>query len=308
MNVVRSSKDLAKPGRKVCLAIGFFDGVHLGHQQIIRQAAGDARQQDATSAVVTFDAHPASIVAPDRAPALIQTTDHRLASIGSLDPDAVLLLRFDATLREQPGDVFIRHLHEHLGGICSICIGADFHFGYGRSGNVALLRELGAELEFQVHGIAAVALAGQTISSTKIRASIRQGHFREVSEMLGRPYGVASRVIRGDQLGRQLGFPTANLDVAGLVLPPDGVYTAQTEVNGTRHHGVVNVGNRPTITPGATTTRLEVHLMDFEGDLYGEQLDVVFVEHLRDEKRFPSRKELQQQIQHDVAEARRRFP
>ncbi|MCU0771873.1 MAG: bifunctional riboflavin kinase/FAD synthetase [Verrucomicrobia bacterium] len=307
MLVARSAQALATPGRKVCLAIGFFDGVHLGHQQIIRQAEEDARQHDATSVVVTFDRHPASVVDPDRAPALIQTTEHRLRTLKTLGPDAVLLLPFDTPLREQSGEQFIRQLHQALGGLQSICIGADFHFGYQRSGNVSLLRELGRQLGFQVHGIAGVALEGRTISSTRIREAIRSGELETAGQMLGRSYSISSRVIRGDQLGHQLRFPTANLEVAGLALPPDGVYMAQAEVEGRRHHAVVNIGNRPTITPKASDTRLEAHLLDFDGNLYGRELEVIFVERLREERRFASRDELQQQIERDVAEARHRF-
>ena len=307
MRVAQSPEALAVPGRKACLAIGFFDGVHLGHQQIVRQAEGDAQQYDATSVVVTFDRHPASVVAPDRAPALIQTTGHRLRTLESLGPDGVLWLQFDTALRMQSGEQFIRHLHQALGGLQSICIGADFHFGYKRSGNVALLREMGRQLGFQVHGIAAVALGGQTISSTRIREAIRNGDLEATSEMIGRPYSIASRVTRGDQIGRQLGFPTANLDVTGLVLPPNGVYTAQALTGGKSHHAVLNIGNRPTLTSQASAVRLEAHLLDWEGDLYEQQVEVVLVERLRDERRFHSKDELRRQIQDDVAETRRRF-
>lgn len=307
MNVVRSAKELAMPGRKACLAIGFFDGVHLGHQQIVRQAEGDAQQHDATSVIVTFDTHPAALVAPDRAPALIQTTEHRVQTLESLGPDAVLLLTFNSAMREQPGDVFIRNLCRELGGIHSVCIGADFHFGYQRSGNVALLREIGRELDFRVHGIGAVALGGETISSTRIRNAIKQGELDSASEMLGRPYGISSRVVQGDQLGHALGFPTANLETTGLGLPPNGVYAAQATVKGTRHHAVLNIGHRPTITPDATETRLEAHLLDFDCDVYGQEMEVVFVKRLRAERRFPSREELQRQIERDVAMARESF-
>jgi len=307
MKIVQSPKELAVPGRRACLAIGFFDGVHLGHQQIIRQAKGDAEQRDAISVVVTFDRHPASIVAPDRAPALIQTTGHRLHSIHSLGPEAVLLLQFDSLLREQPGDRFIRGMQKEIGGIQSICIGADFHFGYKRSGNVALLQQLGDELCFQVHGIQAVSLAGDTISSTRIRDAIRQGQLEAAGEMLGRPYSIMSRVVHGNHLGHTLGFPTANLDVTGLVLPPNGVYVAQATLAGKRHHAVVNIGHRPTITPDTSTTHMEAHLLDFEGDLYNQELEVVLVRRLREERRFASREELQQQIRLDVSHARQIF-
>jgi riboflavin kinase/FMN adenylyltransferase len=307
MNVVQTAREAAVPGRNACLAIGFFDGVHLGHQQIIRQAEGDAQQHDATCTVVTFDPHPASVVAPESAPALIQTTNHRLRTLGTLGPDTILLLQFDSALREQSGEQFIRALHRDLGGIHSICIGADFHFGYRRSGNVAVLRQLGSELGFQVHGITAVALGDQTISSTRIRKAIRDGRLDVASEMLGRPHSLTGCVVRGDGVGRELGFPTANLDVTGLVLPPNGVYTAHSRVRGTRCRAVVNIGVRPTLTPGAGATRFEVHLMDFEGDLYDEELEVVLIDRLREECRFSSREELQRQIRRDITDARQRF-
>lgn len=307
MKVVRTAEELSLPGRRTCLAIGFFDGVHLGHQQIIRQAKGDAEQYDATSAVVTFDKHPASIVAPDHAPPLIQTMPHRLRTLEQLGPEAVLLLSFDEALRRQSGDAFIRQLHQKIGGIRSICIGADFHFGYQRSGNVALLRKLGAELDFEVHGLHAVSLDGQTISSTRIREAISNGDLETAGELLGRPHSIASRVIHGDHLGRTLGFPTANFAVTGLVLPPNGVYAAQVILNAKRHHAVANIGHRPTITLDASETRLEVHLLDFAEDLYGRELEIVLVRRLREEQHFASREELQLQICRDVAEARRLF-
>ena len=307
MNVVRSAKELAATGRKACLAIGFFDGVHLGHQQIIRQAKGDAEQHDATAVVVTFDRHPASIVAPDRAPGLIQTTKHRLRAIQALGPDAVLLLQFDNALREQPGDQFIRRMNIEIGGIHSICIGAEFHFGYKRSGNVELLHRLGAELGFQAHGIQAVSLGGETISSTRIRETIHLGQLEAAGEMLGHPYSIVSHVVRGDRMGHTLGFPTANLDVTGLVLPPNGVYVAQAVFSGKRHHAVVNIGHRPTMAKDTSEKRVETHVMDFDGDLYDQELEVALVRRLREERRFGSREELQQQIQQDVFQARQLF-
>lgn len=307
MKIARSAAELAVPGRKACVAIGFFDGVHLGHQQIIHQAESDARQHEALSVVVSFDRHPASLVAPETAPALIQTLDHRLRTIGSLSPHGLLLLAFDRALREQPAEAFIRWLHAELGGIHSICIGADFHFGYKRGGNVALMEALGAELGFRAHGIRAVALDGRTVSSTRIRAAIREGRLEGVSEMLGRAYSVESRVMRGDQLGHQLGFPTANLDVAGLVLPPDGVYAVLTKVGDVSVRGVANIGVRPTVTSGAAVTRLEVHLLDYSGDLYDQRIEVTFMSRLRAEQRFDSVGQLQAQIRKDIVEARRRF-
>ena len=216
MKIIHAATELAAGGRKVCLAIGVFDGVHLGHQQIIRQTIADAHQHDAIALVLTFDCHPNSIVAPDRVPPLIYSLPQKLRAIESIGADAVLLIQFDKKFSEQTGEEFIRSLALDFGKIHSVCVGADFVFGQKRSGNVALLKKLGGELGFTVHGLAAVALDSQTVSSTRIREMIRAGDFDAASQMLGRPYAIAGRVVEGDRLGRQLGFPTANLDVTGL--------------------------------------------------------------------------------------------
>ena len=161
-----------------------------------------------------------------------------------------------------------------LGKIHSICVGADFVFGHQRSGNVALLKKLGAELVFTVHGLAAVSLDGQIVSSTRIREAIRAGDLDAASQMLGRPYAISGRVVEGDRLGRQLGFPTANLDAASLVLPPNGVYSGSTKLKGQLYRVALNIGFRPTVAAAAPQLRVEAHLLDFDGDLYGEELEV----------------------------------
>ncbi len=172
---------------------------------------------------------------------------------------------------------------------------------------MALLRKLGAELQFTVHSVAAVALDGRPISSTRIREAIRQGDFAAAGRMLGRAYSLAGDVIQGDGLGRQLGFPTANLDVTGLVLPPTGVYAIRAQLGDQSHCGVMNVGFRPTLAKAEPSLHVEAHLLDFTGDLYGQELEVTFVAKLRDERKFASAAELREQIARDIAEARRRF-
>jgi riboflavin kinase / FMN adenylyltransferase len=307
VNIIRAAKELKSAGRKVCLAIGMFDGVHLGHQQIIRQTIADARRHEAVALVVTFDRHPSNIVAPDRVPPLIHSSSQRLRAIESLGGDALLLIHFDRAFSTQSGDAFIRGLARDLGRIQSLCVGHNFAFGHLRSGNVALLRKLGEELQFTVHGMASVSLDGQPVSSTRIRAAIRAGALDVASQMLGRPYALAGRVIRGDQLGRQLGFPTANLSVTGLVLPPNGVYAAQvTVVSHATFQAVVNVGCRPTLQKPAPEVCVETHLLDFTGDLYGEELEIVFGEKLRDERKFSTTTELREQIARDINETRSR--
>jgi riboflavin kinase/FMN adenylyltransferase len=172
---------------------------------------------------------------------------------------------------------------------------------------VALLRTLGAELKFTVHGLAAVSLDGTAVSSTRIREAIREGELDSASQMLGRAYSIAGRVVRGAQVGRQLGFPTANLDVSHLMLPPNGVYVVQATVRGETQRGVSNIGYRPTLQTPAPQVRMEVHLIDFSADLYGEELEVTFLEKLRAEQEFASKVALADQIARDITEARLRF-
>ena len=304
MKLIHAATELAAGGRKVCLAIGVFDGVHLGHQQIIRQTIADARQHDAIALVLTFDQHPNAIVAPERLPPLIYPLQKKLRAIESLGTDALFIIRFDKTFSQQTGEAFIRSLVRDLGKIQSICVGADFVFGLKRSGDVALLKKLGGELDFTVHGLAAVALDNQTVSSTRIREAIRAGDFDAAGQMLGRPYALCGKVIEGDKLGRQLGFPTANLDATSLVLPPGGVYEARTRVNGRDYRAALNIGVRPTVTAGLQL-RVEAHLLDFDGDLYGTELELEIGKKLRAEQKFASQDALREQIARDVQQVRR---
>ncbi len=304
MKIIHAAHDLANGSRKVCLAIGVFDGVHLGHQQIIRQTVTDARQHDAVALVVTFDHHPSVVVAPERVPPLIFSRSQKIRAIESLGADALLEIHFDKAFSEKTGEEFIRELARDLGKIHSVCVGADFVFGRKRSGDVALLKKLGAELDFQVHGHAAVALDGELVSSTRIREAILAGDLDAAGQMLGRPYAICGSVMTGDKIGRQLGFPTANLDVTGLVLPPNGVYAAGTKLNYQRYRVALNIGLRPTVTTKEPQLRVEAHLLDFSGDLYGMEMEMEISAKLRAEQRFASLSKLQEQIVQDVAAVR----
>jgi riboflavin kinase / FMN adenylyltransferase len=307
VQLIHTANEL-KPGtRKVCLAIGFFDGVHLGHQQIIRQTITDARKYNALGLGITFDRHPNTIVAPARVPPLIYSLPQKLRTLESLGPEATLLIHFDQAFSQKTGEAFIRELAGAWSGIQSICVGANFHFGYKRSGNVELLKKLGGELKFLVHGMAAVALDGEPVSSTRIREAIRVGDLDAASQMLGRAYSMAGPVIEGDKLGRKLGFPTANLDPSGLALPPSGVYAIHAVVSGKTHRAVLNIGTRPTLGNPNPPLRVEAHLLDFDGDIYGHELEIVFAEKLRDEKKFSSVDELEAQIARDIERAKSVF-
>jgi len=304
MKIIHAAQDLKPGSRKVCLAIGFFDGVHLGHQQIIRQTITDARRHNAVALALTFDRHPNAVVAPAHVPPLIYSLPQKLRAIEALGPDALLLIHFDKKFSRQTGEGFIRRLARDLGRVQSLCVGMDFVFGHQRSGNVALLRKLGAETGFTVHGLAAVSLDGRIVSSTRIRAAVRAGDLDAASQMLGRPYAISGRVVKGDGVGRRLGFPTANLDVTGLVLPPNGVYAGLTRVRGKTYQVALNIGFRPTVAFKARTLRAEAHLLDFDGNLYGRELTVEIGGKLRDEKKFASAVELRQQISRDLAAVR----
>lgn len=304
MKLIRAANELGQSDRRVCLAIGVFDGVHLGHQQIIRQAVADARQHDAMALVVTFDRHPNAVVAPERTPPQIFARSQKLRAIEALGVEALLEIPFDRMFSEKSGESFIRELAGDLRKIFSICVGANFVFGHRRSGDVALLKRLGMELGFQVHGHAAVALDGEMVSSTRIREAIRAGNLDAAGQMLGRPYAICGEVRAGDRLGRQLGFPTANLAVPGLVLPPNGVYAGCTQVAGNFYRVALNLGLRPTLASAAPELRVEAHLLDFQGELYGVELEVEPGAKLREERKFASSAALREQIARDVLAVR----
>lgn len=304
MKLIRTANELNAGSRKVCLAIGFFDGVHLGHQQIIRQTITDARQHGALALVVTFDNHPNTVVTPARVPPLIYSLPQKLRTIESLGPEALLLIHFDKAFSQKTGEEFIRELAGAWTGIQSVCVGANFVFGHKRGGNVELLKKLGGELKFSVHGMAAVSLDGKAVSSTRIRDAIRAGELDFASQMLGRAYSISAPVMEGDKLGRKIGFPTANLDATGLALPPNGVYAIHAIARGKTQRAVVNIGTRPTLGNSNPPLRVEAHLLDFEGDLYGKELEIVFAEKLRDEQKFPSVDELKTQIARDIERAK----
>lgn len=307
MRIIRAPSELPPNEGRVCLAIGFFDGVHLGHQQIIRQTIADARQHEAQALVITFDRHPNSVVAPARVPPLIYSLPQKLRVLGSLGADLLWLIPFDKAFSERSAEQFVRDLARDFAPVRSICVGTNFLFGHKRTGNVELLRRLGTELNFIVHGMAAVSLGGRTVSSTRLREQILAGELDAVSQMLGRAYSLAGTVVPGDRLGQQLGFPTANLDVSGLALPPKGVYAVHVKLANQRHHAVLNIGYRPTIKSPNPHLRVEAHLLDFSGDLYGQELEIIFGEKLRDERQFGSLAELKEQIGRDIAEARKVF-
>jgi riboflavin kinase/FMN adenylyltransferase len=307
MKIIHAAAELPGVPRRVCAAIGVFDGVHLGHQQVIRQTIADASHHEALPVVVTFDRHPHAVVAPHAVPPAIYSPEQKLAAIASLGVEAALVIRFDLAFSQRPAETFLEELLAGFGGLRSLCVGREFTFGHRRQGNVTMLERIGRERGFKVHGLAEVSLDGQVVSSTRIRDFIQSGDLDAAGQMLGRDYEIQGPVRAGDQLGRQLGFPTANLDVRGLVHPPAGVYAVHVRLGDRQLRGVANLGRRPTVKAPAADPLLEVHLFDFNEDIRGGLLTVQFVERLRAELKFDSLEALRDQIARDVAAARECF-
>jgi riboflavin kinase/FMN adenylyltransferase len=304
MEILRTIPELARLPGPLFLAIGVFDGVHLGHQAVIRTSARHAEEASGTPVVVTFDPHPAKVLRPDKAPHLLTATQHKIALIRDLGVAQLLVLTFDKQFAGTPPEDFVLQLVRHSHPLREICVGHEWSFGKGRAGNLDLLKKLGAEHEFNVVGIKPVTVDGAVVSSTAIRHAVEQGDLARAAAMLGREYTILGTVKSGAKLGRKLGFPTANLSAHSEQFPPNGVYVAEAKLNGATYRGVANLGQRPTIAGGTPERLLELHLFDLDHDIYGEDLEVRFVRFLRPEKKFESLEALTEQIARDVQLAR----
>jgi riboflavin kinase/FMN adenylyltransferase len=304
MQVLRSIPELAELHGSLFLAIGVFDGVHLGHQAVITTSAQHARDAGGTPVVVTFDPHPAKVLRPQDAPHLLTATQHKIALIRDLGVRHLLVIRFDRDFAATPPEEFVRRLVAAANPLREICVGHEWSFGKNRAGNLALLQQLGAKYHFDVIGIKPVTVSGTVVSSTAIRAAVEAGDFARATEMLGRDYTILGTVTKGAQLGHKLGFPTANLSAHSEQFPPNGVYATEAKLDGATLRGVANLGVRPTIESEKPERVLEVHLFDLDRDIYGEDVELRFLRYLRPEQKFANIDELKAQIARDVQEAR----
>jgi len=288
-------------GPPVVATIGNYDGVHLGHQAIVRSVVKNAKLEGHTSVLITFEPHPLSVVAPERHPRQIQTRRQKLESLESTELDAVLILPFDSELASLSGEEFFSRILCGPLRFSAIHVGSSFRFGHHRGGDVDLLRTIGKDKGFEVVGVAPVMVGDGVVSSSTIRKLVEDGEVGAAGEMLGRPFGVVGEVVEGDGRGRAMRFPTANVDTENDLLPRRGVYITETIALATRHPSVSNVGTRPTFDGGSVV--VETHLLSYEGDLYGQRIEVRFLERLRDERRFSGPEELADQIARDRAAA-----
>jgi riboflavin kinase/FMN adenylyltransferase len=286
------------------VTVGSFDGVHLGHQAVLREIDRRARAAGRASVLVTFDPHPLEVVNPDAAPPLLTTGPERLEILALSPLDYVVLLRFDRYLAGLTPEGFVRGVLLERCAVRELVIGHDHGFGRGRSGDVETLRQLGDVHGFEVDVVDPVDFGGQPVSSSRIRRAVAGGDLTSAGAMLGRPYGVVGRVEQGERRGRVLGVPTINLSEIShrKLLPPDGVYAVRVEWRGGGGGGMMNQGPRPTFQDGRRV--LEAHIFDFDGDLYGEWVRIEWVKRLRDIERFDSVEQLKQQLQHDRMRAK----
>jgi riboflavin kinase / FMN adenylyltransferase len=285
------------------VSLGNFDGVHLGHQAILTKAVSEARALQGTALVLTFHPHPLSVLRPNSPLPLILSLREKLLLFRRLEIHGVILQRFSQTFSQLTAEEFVRRYLVDIIGIEKVIVGHNVSFGHRRSGNAEILVQLGEKFGFAVDVIGPVVIDGREVSSTAVRTLLGTGNMHEVTRLLGRPYGVSGRVEKGFQRGRTIGFPTANLRPRTDLLLPNGVYAVTVDLDEKISiPGVANVGMNPTF--GNNRRTIEAHLFDFSADLYGQRLRVNFLEHIREERKFPSVPELVRQIQEDADRAR----
>ena len=305
MRIVRGLPAVPPERRPSAVALGVFDGVHLGHRAILGAAVAHARATGSPALACTFEPHPMEVLQPDRAPLPITTLDERLDLIAACGIDGAVVLEFTRELAAVEPEAFVKDVLVDRLAARQVVVGFNHRFGRGARGDAALLRELGSRLGFSVDVIEPLTVDGVPVSSTAIRAALGRGDLDAAARMLGRPYTLPGKVVAGAGRGRTLGFPTANVAPDRPVLVAAGVYACTVEVGGQRRQAVVNVGVRPTF--GEEALAVEAYLFDFSGDLYGQTVRLAFVSRVREERRFGSIDALRAQIADDVEAARKRL-
>ena len=301
MEILRHIENRALLISRPILMLGNFDGIHLGHQALLRRAVQDAKDLGGRSVVLTFEPHPLKILAPERAPTLILTHKDKMNLLQSFGVDAVIIQRFDSAFASVEAEAFVRDYLARRIGVHKMWVGRDLRFGKGRRGRVEDLIRWGKEEDFEVGVIEPIELDGQRVSSSRIRALIERGEVREAGKYLGRYHFVSGRVARGHGRGRHLGYPTANVAARTEVLPRDGIYASIMQAGGKPWPCVTSVGLNPTFGEGPRT--IESYIFDFAGDLYDQTVKLFFVQRIREEKKFPAVELLVEQINRDVASA-----
>jgi len=289
------------------LTIGSFDGVHLGHQAIVKKLTEGAHGHGVPAVVLTFHPHPAVVLGKRQNDSYLTTPQERADLLGELGVDVIITQLFNTEIATTPAFDFVTWVHDRL-RFSRLCVGHDFALGRGRQGNVKFLQHLGSQFGYSVDIAEPVTFVGQVVSSSQIRAALAEGEMERANKLLGRPFRLSGEVVHGDGRGRTIGIPTANLALPlNRMIPKTGVYACLASVDGTRWAAVTNVGVRPTFENQPATPQVEAHLLDYSQELYGKQLDLEFIDRLRDEQRFPNITALVEQIQRDIANGRERL-
>ena len=305
MRIVRGLESYPPEAPATAVALGVFDGVHLGHRAILATAVARARVSELQALACTFDPHPAEVLQPGHAPVPISTLDERLALIAQTGVDATVVLAFTSDLAAVEPEAFVKDVLLERLRARDVVVGFNHTFGRGARGSARLLQALSQRMGFRCHVVPPLMIDGVAVSSSEIRAALNAGQVERANRYLGRPYAVGGEVVQGAGRGRTLGFPTANLRPDRPLLVPAGVYACHAQVDGESHPAVVNVGVRPTFDEERLV--IEAHLLDFSGALYGHAIRLAFVCRLRDERKFPGLEALREQIGLDIAAARRRL-
>jgi len=288
------------------LALGNFDGLHRGHVKIIERVRRRAEERGGVAVLLTFDPHPTRVVRPDKAPRLLMTTPQKLEALEQAGMNGVAIVRFTRELSQWSPEQFAERVLVNWLHVAEVWVGANFLFGHDRAGNFSLLRLLGARDGYRTEKIDPVRYKDFVVSSTRIRRLIAEGRVDEAAALLGRQYSVDGTVVSGDRRGRELGFPTANLETPNELLPPNGVYATLLIMDGVVHPAVTNIGVRPTF--GNTYAAVvETHVLDADGDWYGRRVRLAFVQRMRDERAFDGPASLREQIENDCRRARALF-
>lgn len=286
------------------LTIGTFDGVHRGHQEIVQRLVSKAHADGAQAVVLTFYPHPAVVIGKRNNPSYLTTPEERAEILGDLGVDVVITFPFTPPVSRLSAGGFISLLKSHI-GMKQLIVGPDFALGHNRVGNIQYLSKAGVDLGFEVTTVTPVEIDGQVVSSSRIRAALQEGNIQQVNHLLGRSYFVKGQVVPGDGRGHTIGIPTANLSMwFERALPKSGVYVTQGIVNGNTYGAVTNIGTRPTFTSDNERVQVEAHLLDFQDQIYGLEVQLNFIRHLRDEQRFSGIDALVEQIQQDILHAR----
>jgi len=288
------------------LALGNFDGLHRGHLKIIERVRRGAGEHGGTPMAMTFDPHPSRVVRPDKAAPLLMTKQQRIEALGRAGIAAVAVVRFTHELSQWDPETFVRTVLVDWLRVSEVWVGANFLFGHDRAGNFSTLRTLGQRYGFRADKIDPVRYKEFVVSSTRVRRLVTEGRMDEAGALLGHQYYIDGRVVPGARRGRDLGFPTANLETENELLPPNGVYATMTTIDGVIHPSITNIGVRPTF--GDTTkTMIEAYILGYDGDLYGRQVRLAFVQRLRDERKFADVDALREQMEADRRRAERLF-